>query len=122
MTSAAGIGRRPAYLCIPGHVANVLICRIRREGCAQSVLRPDSKGAETAPTLGFTHLRFEALLTAARQSPVQYDFALVAMPGLLGGRYEKTSGERAHLPRSAGVDSDDIWSVLVTHPTSSIDG
>jgi integrase/recombinase XerD len=37
-----------------------------------------------SPTLGFTHLQFEALLTAARESPNPYDFALVAMLGLLG--------------------------------------
>jgi integrase/recombinase XerD len=29
------------------------------------------------PTLGFTHLQFEALLTAARESTNDYDFALV---------------------------------------------
>src|SRR5215469_9759103 len=35
------------------------------------------------PTLAFTHLQFEALLTA-RESAEDYDFALVAMLGLLG--------------------------------------
>jgi integrase/recombinase XerD len=34
-----------------------------------------------SPTLGFTHLQFEAMLTAARESPNPYDFALVAMLG-----------------------------------------
>ena len=34
-----------------------------------------------SPTLGFTHLQFEALLTAARKSPHPCDFALVAMLG-----------------------------------------
>ncbi len=37
-----------------------------------------------SPTLGFTHLQFEALLTAARESSKTSDFALVAMLGLLG--------------------------------------
>jgi DNA-binding XRE family transcriptional regulator len=30
-----------------------------------------------SPTLGFTRLQFEAMLTAARESPNQYDFALL---------------------------------------------
>ena len=36
-----------------------------------------------SPTLGFTHLQFEAVLAAARQSANDCDFALVAMLGLL---------------------------------------
>jgi site-specific recombinase XerD len=39
-----------------------------------------------SPTLGFTHLQFEALLTAGRQSADPCAFALVAMLGLLGLR------------------------------------
>ncbi|HEU4492208.1 MAG TPA: tyrosine-type recombinase/integrase [Jiangellales bacterium] len=39
-----------------------------------------------SPTLGLTHLQFEALLTAARESANVNDFALVAMLGLLGLR------------------------------------
>jgi len=45
-----------------------------------------------SPTLGFTHLQFEALLTAARESPNPCDFALVAMLGLLGLRIFEASG------------------------------
>jgi integrase/recombinase XerD len=77
---------------------------------AEHVRRP-SVPAES-PTLGFTHLQFEALLTAVRQSADPCDFALVAILGLLGLRiFEATRGsssERrtallmsAHLPRSA---------------------
>ena len=45
-----------------------------------------------SPTLGFTHLQFEALLTAARESMHPYDFALVAMLGLVGLRIFEATG------------------------------
>jgi integrase len=45
-----------------------------------------------SPTLGFTHLQFEAMLTAARESPYRCDFALVAMLGLLGLRIFEETG------------------------------
>jgi integrase/recombinase XerD len=45
-----------------------------------------------SPTLGFTHLQFEALLTAARESASCCDFALVAMLGLLGLRIFEATG------------------------------
>jgi integrase/recombinase XerD len=45
-----------------------------------------------SPTLGFTHLQFEAMLTAARESPLRCDFALVAMLGLLGLRTFEATG------------------------------
>ena len=48
---------------------------------AEHVRRP-TVPAES-PTLGFTHLQFEALLTAVRESSCPSDFALVAMLGLL---------------------------------------
>ena len=56
-----------------------------------------------SPTLGFTHLQFEALLTAARESPNPSDLALVAMLGLLGLRiFEATSANIADLGEEHG--------------------
>jgi integrase/recombinase XerD len=48
--------------------------------------------APESPTLGFTHLQFEAMLTAARESTNRYDVALVAMLGLLGLRIFEATG------------------------------
>jgi len=56
-----------------------------------------------SPTLGFTHLQFEALLTAARESANLCDFALVAMLGLLGLRiFEATGADIADLGEEHG--------------------
>jgi integrase/recombinase XerD len=57
---------------------------------AEHVRRP-AVPAES-PTLGFTHLQFEALLTAAREAPNPCDFALAAMLGLLGLRISEATG------------------------------
>jgi integrase/recombinase XerD len=56
-----------------------------------------------SPTSGFTHLQFEALLTAAREYANPHDFALVAMLGLLGLRIsEATSANIADLGEEHG--------------------
>jgi hypothetical protein len=68
---------------------------------AEHVRRP-AVPAES-PTLGFTHLQFEALLTAARHSAQPCDFALVAMLGLLGLRiFEATGADIADLGEQHG--------------------
>ena len=68
---------------------------------AEHVRRP-AVPAES-PTPGFTHLQFEALLTAARESANPCDFALVAMLGLLGLRiFEATGADIADLGEEHG--------------------
>jgi integrase/recombinase XerD len=68
---------------------------------AEHVRRP-AVPAES-PTLGFTHLQFEALLTTARDSASPCDFALVAMLGLLGLRiFEATGADIADLGEEHG--------------------
>jgi site-specific recombinase XerD len=57
---------------------------------AEHVRRP-AVPAES-PTLGFTHLQFEGLLTAGHESQDPCDFALVAMLGLLGLRIFEATG------------------------------
>ena len=68
---------------------------------AEHVRRPSVP--PESPTLGFTHLQFEALLTTARQSANPCDFALVAMLGLLGLRiFEATGADIADLGEEHG--------------------
>ncbi len=56
-----------------------------------------------SPTLGLSHLQFEALLTASRDSVNVNDFALVAMLGLLGLRiFEATGADVADLSEVHG--------------------
>ena len=82
--------RVPAVLGNGRLLRNCVIDGILEHSPAEHVRRP-SVPAES-PTLGFTHLQFEALLTAARESPNLYDFALVAMLGLLGLRIFEAAG------------------------------
>jgi integrase/recombinase XerD len=68
---------------------------------AEYVRRPNVP--PESPTLGLTHLQFEALLTTAKDSRNRYDFALVTMPGLLGLRiFEATGSNIADLGEEHG--------------------
>jgi integrase len=57
---------------------------------AEYVRRPNVPAQ--SPTLGLSHLQFEAILTAARESANQFDFALVCLLGLLGLRIFEATG------------------------------
>ena len=68
---------------------------------AEHVRRPAAP--PESPTLGFAHLQFEALLTAARESADPCAFALAAMLGLLGlWIFEATSADITDLGEEHG--------------------
>ena len=78
------LNRVPAVLGHDRFYQTCAIDAVIEHSPAEHVRRP-AVPAES-PTLGFTHLQSEALLTAACESPGPSDFALVAMLGLLGLR------------------------------------
>ena len=89
------------FSVVAGFYRTCVIDGIMEHSPAEHVRRP-AVPAES-PTLGFTHLQFEALLTAARESANPSDFALVAMLGLLGLRiFEATSADITDLGEEHG--------------------
>jgi site-specific recombinase XerD len=75
---------------VAGFYRTCVIDGVLEHSPAEYVRRP-TVPAES-PTLGLTHLQFEAMLTAARTSANQGDFALVATLGLLGLRIFEATG------------------------------
>jgi integrase/recombinase XerD len=89
------------FSVVAGFYWTCVIDGLMQHSPAEHVRRP-AVPAES-PTLGFTHLQFEALLTAARESANPSDFALVAMLGLLGLRiFEATSANITDLGEEHG--------------------
>ena len=93
------VSRRLSVVC--GFYRTCVLDTVLPASPAEHVRRPPLP--TESPTLGLGHLQFEAILSAARQSPNQYDFALVAMLGLLGLRiFEATSANIGDLAEEHG--------------------
>jgi integrase/recombinase XerD len=75
---------------VAGFYRTCVIDTVLEHSPAEHVRRP--RVSPDSPTLGLSHLQFEALLTAARDSTNPHDFALVAMLGLLGLRIFEATG------------------------------
>ena len=82
------ISRRVAV--VAGFYRTCVIDEVFAHSPAEYVRRPNVP--PESPTLGLTHLQFEAMLATARTSPNINDFALVAMLGLLGLRIFEACG------------------------------
>jgi integrase/recombinase XerD len=86
--AASTVSRRVAVLA--GFYRTFVIDGVPEHSPAEYVRRPNVP--PQSPTLGLSHLQFEAMLTTARLSPNSFDFALVCLLGLLGLRiFEATS-------------------------------
>jgi integrase/recombinase XerD len=75
---------------VAGFYRTCVIDGVLEHSPADYVRRPSVPSE--SPTLGLTHLQFEAMLTAARESTNAFDFALVCLLGLLGLRIFETVG------------------------------
>jgi integrase/recombinase XerD len=82
------ISRRVAV--VAGFYRTCVIDEVLTHSPAGYVRRPNVP--PESPTLGLTHLQFEAMLATARTSSNVNDFALVAMLGLLGLRIFEACG------------------------------
>ena len=84
----ATVARRTAVL--GGFYRTCVIDGVLPHSPAEYVRRPNVPAE--SPTLGLTHLQFEALLSASRNSNNHNDFALVCLLGLLGLRVFEATG------------------------------
>jgi integrase/recombinase XerD len=97
--AASTVSRRVAV--VAGFYRTCVIDGVLEHSPAEYVRRPNVP--PQSPTLGLSHLQFEAMLTAARLSPNPFDFALVCLLGLLGLRiFEATSLDISDLGEEHG--------------------
>jgi integrase/recombinase XerD len=75
---------------VAGFYRTCVIDGVLEHSPADYVRRP--RVPPESPTLGLTHLQFEAMLTAARESTNRFDFALICLLGLLGLRIFEAVG------------------------------
>ncbi len=85
--AASTVSRRMAV--VAGFYRTCVIDGVLEHSPAEYVRRPNVP--PQSPTLGLSHLQFEAMLTAARLSPNPFDFALVCLLGLLGLQIHETT-------------------------------
>src|SRR5215217_5425534 len=93
------VSRRMAV--VAGFYRTCVIDAVLAHSPAEYVRRPNVPAE--SPTLGLTHLQFEAMLSTARTSADLNDFALVAMLGLLGLQiFEACGANIEHLGEEHG--------------------
>jgi integrase/recombinase XerD len=89
------------FSVVAGFYRTAVIDGVLDHSPAEHVRRPAVP--PESPTLGLTHLQFEAMLTASREFANPCDFALIAMLGLLGLRiFEATSANISDLGEEHG--------------------
>jgi site-specific recombinase XerD len=97
--AASTVSRRLSI--VVGFYRTCVIDGVLEHSPAEYVRRPTVP--PQSPTLGLTHLQFEAMLTTARLSTNRNDFALVCLLGLLGLRiFEATSLDISDLGEEHG--------------------
>jgi len=86
--AASTVSRRIAV--VAGFYRTCVIDGVLEHSPAEYVRRPNVPAQ--SPTLGLSHLQFEAMLAAGRDSSNDFDFALVCLLGLLGLRIFEACG------------------------------
>lgn len=86
--AASTVSRRISV--VAGFYRTCVIDGVLPHSPAEFVRRP--RVPTTSPTLGLSHLQFEAMLAAGRDSADPSDFALVCLLGLLGLRISEATG------------------------------